>query len=57
MTHYTPQRKAEILDAIARGRVTEAEAMAEHQISAEELAEWRERMKLGIKGLYVTRKR
>lgn len=39
--HWTARRKRQVLEAIDDGRITEAEARAVHNISAEEMTEWR----------------
>jgi len=49
MIRWTPERKAALLADIDSGRTTEAAAMAEHGISAGELAEWR-RPRTGARG-------
>ncbi|MCW6512401.1 DUF1153 domain-containing protein [Lichenifustis flavocetrariae] len=50
---WTDRRKAEVLGAIAAGRVTEAEAIATYGLYVAELNRWRER--LGQDGGYVGR--
>ena len=50
---WTDRRKAEVLGAIAAGRVTEAEAIATYGLYSAELNRWRER--LGQDGGYVGR--
>ena len=54
---WTPSRKQDVLRAIDNGEATEAEIMRAHEISQQELKEWRDRYsKGGAKALRVTRK-
>ena len=41
MMYWTPRRKAEILAKLATGAVTQEVLLREHELSVEEIAEWR----------------
>ena len=48
---WTPYRKLHVIEGIAAGYVTEAEAMAPHGISEEELGTWKRRARGGSAAL------
>ena len=48
---WTPYRKLHVVEGIAAGHITEAEAMAAHGISAEELGTWKRRARGGSAAL------
>ena len=53
---WTPQRKAAVVTLIARGDLTEAEALERFRLSPEELASWRARDAAhGTAGLCITK--
>lgn len=54
MKHWTAKRKVEVLDDIRAERCTVEEAMAQHDVSAEELAGWLDLYeRYGLRGLKV----
>jgi hypothetical protein len=53
---WTARRKAELVEAIDEGRIGEATAMRQYNLSWEELSEWRRNYEVhGKKGLRATR--
>jgi hypothetical protein len=53
--HWTYQRKAKLIEAINDGFIEETVAMSMHNISQEELSEWRRLYEAhGAKGLRAT---
>lgn len=55
-TRWMPSRKAELVSFIDRGVLTFAEAQRQHDLSSEELAEWRTSLAAhGVPGLRTTR--
>lgn len=54
--HWTPSRKAAVVIAIQKGETTREAAMAEHQVSADEIDSWiRRHAEFGEPGLCQTR--
>ena len=58
IVRWTVRQKVQVLLRIELGEITDAEAMARWEISAEELAQWRQDYAhWGAPGLTATRKR
>jgi transposase-like protein len=54
--HWTPQRKAVVVEAVAAGQLTGAEIARRFAVSAEELASWRGKIGAdGVPALRATR--
>lgn len=55
-SRWTPYRKAEVVAAVARGTLSQAEACERYSLSTEEFTEWRRLVHQGgIRALRVTR--
>jgi hypothetical protein len=53
---WTPTRKAQLVDALANGEISFAQARREYSLSPEEVAEWQSAMAArGTPGLRTTR--
>lgn len=56
VSRWTAQRKATLLSDIRAGKVSEADALARHNLTPEELTSWRRReRRFGPRGLMQTK--
>ena len=55
-THWSPQRKAQVVDAVERGLLTIAQACEQYGLTLQEFVSWQSAIaRSGVEGLRVTK--